>query len=125
MLIVLLQDHKVYVQHKIAEQSQLLWNLIERHKACIYVSGYVDTVSSYSLLSSYNARLVFCTILLRHLLLSWTSPSAKPHLFTPWLMLSIHLILGLPFARLLLTSIFIVCFTLFPSSAECVHASAN
>ena len=29
------------MQHKISEQSSLLWNLIEHHKACIYVSGYV------------------------------------------------------------------------------------
>lgn len=33
------QDHKVYVQHRIAEQGQLIWNLLENRKACIYVSG--------------------------------------------------------------------------------------
>ena len=47
------------------------------------------------------------------------SISSKPHLFMSCLMLyglSIHLLLGLPFARVPLTSIFIVCFTLFSSS---------
>ena len=51
-----------------------------------------------------------------HLLLSWLSPSSKPHFFMSCLILSIHLILGLPSPRVPLTSSFIVSFTLFPSS---------
>ena len=56
-------------------------------------------------LSSYDARSGFCAILL-HLLLCWPSPSSEPHLFMSHLMLSIHLILGLPLASVPLTSIF-------------------
>ena len=51
-----------------------------------------------------------------HLLPSWLSPSSKPHFFMSCLILSIHLILGLPSPRVPLTSSFIVSFTLFPSS---------
>ncbi|XP_053619862.1 NADPH-dependent diflavin oxidoreductase 1 isoform X2 [Plodia interpunctella] len=33
------QDNKVYVQHKIVENADLLWRLINSEKACIYISG--------------------------------------------------------------------------------------
>ncbi|XP_076345848.1 NADPH-dependent diflavin oxidoreductase 1-like [Tachypleus tridentatus] len=33
------QEHKVYVQHKILEQAQLLWDLIEEQGAWVYVAG--------------------------------------------------------------------------------------
>ena len=65
-------------------------------------------------MSSYHGMSVFCTILL-HLLLSWVSLS-KPHLFMSCLMLSIHLILGLPITLVPGTFIFVVCFTVFHSS---------
>ncbi|XP_054714352.1 NADPH-dependent diflavin oxidoreductase 1-like [Uloborus diversus] len=33
------QDDKIYVQHKIAENEKLMWNLIDCRGACIYVAG--------------------------------------------------------------------------------------
>ena len=50
-----------------------------------------------TLLLFRDARSGFCIIIL-HLLLSWASMSYKPHLFMSCLM-SIRLMLGLPFAR--------------------------
>ena len=73
-------------------------------------------------LSSYDVKSGFCTIL-RHLLLSWASPSSKPHLSMSCLMLFTHLILALPFARVPPT--FIVCFTLFLSSVLSTQTSAT
>ena len=61
------------------------------------------------------SRSEFCTILL-HLLLSRASPASKTDLFISYVMLSIYRILALLFARVPLTSIFIVCFILLSSS---------
>lgn len=33
------QDQKIYVQHRIEEESRLLWQLIHHQAACIYVAG--------------------------------------------------------------------------------------
>ncbi|KAI5641030.1 FAD binding domain-containing protein [Phthorimaea operculella] len=33
------QDNKIYVQHKIAEQKDLLWDLINNRQAYVYISG--------------------------------------------------------------------------------------
>ncbi|KFM56652.1 NADPH-dependent diflavin oxidoreductase 1, partial [Stegodyphus mimosarum] len=33
------QEHKIYVQHKLLENRNLIWDLIENHKAYIYVAG--------------------------------------------------------------------------------------
>ena len=63
--------------------------------------------ASLSSLVQLGCHYGFCTILL-HLFLYWASPSSKPHLFVSPLMLYIHLILGLHFAQIPLTSIFTV-----------------
>lgn len=34
-----LQEEKVYVQHRISENSKLLWELIAKQKACFYIAG--------------------------------------------------------------------------------------
>lgn len=36
-----LQEEKVYVQHRIRENSKLLWELIANQKACFYIAGWV------------------------------------------------------------------------------------
>ena len=53
-----------------------------------------------------DARSGFCAVLL-HLLPFLVSPSSKPHLFKSFLMLSIR---HIPFARISVTSMFVVCF---------------
>ena len=63
------------------------------------------------------ARTGFCTIF-HHLLLYWPiigrlPPPNRTCSLSSRLMLSIHPILGLPFAHVPLTSVFIVCFALF------------
>ena len=74
--------------------------------------------------SIHDVRSWFCTILL-HFLFSCVSPFSKPHLFMSCLMLSFHLILGLPCVRVLLNTISIVCFKLFPSHRMCPYSSAT
>ena len=73
-------------------------------------------------LPNYDAKSGSCTSLLH--LLQCAASSSNPHLFTSRLM-STHPILGVPFARVRLTSITIACFTyvLHPST-QYVHTSA-
>ena len=61
-----------------------------------------------------------CTTLF-NLLLFCASPSSKPPSFITCLLLSVYLILGLPFDQIPATRILIMCFTLFPTSYECVR----
>lgn len=34
-----LQEEKVYVQHRLRENGQLLWELIAKQSACFYIAG--------------------------------------------------------------------------------------
>lgn len=33
------QQEKVYVQHRVTENAQLLWDLITKKKGCFYIAG--------------------------------------------------------------------------------------
>lgn len=37
--MVNLQEDKIYVQHRVKEQSKLLWDLIAKKKAFFYIAG--------------------------------------------------------------------------------------
>lgn len=41
-IIVFLQEAKVYVQHRVRENGELLWDLIANKNACFYIAGWVN-----------------------------------------------------------------------------------
>ena len=44
--VVLNQEHKIYVQDVLAQQSRLVWTLISQQRAYFYVAGCVPTIHS-------------------------------------------------------------------------------
>lgn len=40
------QDHKIYVQHKIKEQAQLVWTWLDVHKAWVFIAGNAKRMPS-------------------------------------------------------------------------------
>lgn len=36
---VCVQEDKVYVQHRVSENAELLWDLIANKSACFYIAG--------------------------------------------------------------------------------------
>lgn len=40
-IIVFVQEAKVYVQHRVRDNGELLWDLIANKNACFYIAGWV------------------------------------------------------------------------------------
>lgn len=42
VLILFVQEEKVYVQHRVRDNARLLWDLIASKGACFYIAGWVQ-----------------------------------------------------------------------------------
>lgn len=65
-MFVCVQEEKVYVQHHVRENAQLLWDLIANKSGCFYIAGWVQR-SKMKLLTVDRKRTLVIT---DHLLLS-------------------------------------------------------